>query len=97
MADLFTRPEAKEELDLGKQTLVGVEPHTKQIKTRLKFLYYILKHSTLTLPLDHLNTLWDCVIGNGLTPKEKDLGTRLCRHARMHTQHRTVLTLVAQA
>lgn len=68
------RPEAKEELDLGKQTLVGVEPHTKQIKTRLKFLYYILKHSTLTLPLDHLNTLWDCVIGNGLTPKEKDLG-----------------------
>jgi hypothetical protein len=65
-------------LDLGKQTLVGVEPHTKQIKTRLKFLYYILKHSTLTLPLDHLNTLWDCVIGNSLTPKEKDLGTRPC-------------------
>jgi hypothetical protein len=59
---------------VGKQTLVGVEPHTKQIKTRLKFLYYILKHSELTLPLHHLDTLWDCVIGNCLTRKEKDLG-----------------------
>jgi hypothetical protein len=64
-------------LDLDLQTLVGVEPHLKQIKTRLRFLHYILKYSTLTLPLHHLNTLWTCVIDNGLTTHEKDRGTHL--------------------
>lgn len=64
-----------DDADLNKQILVGVEPHLKQIKTRLKFLYYILKHSSLKLPLHHLNTLWKCVIENGLTPEERDFGT----------------------
>lgn len=64
----------EDERDTNKQILIGVEPHLKQMKIRLKFLHYILKYSSLNLPLHHLDTLWRCIIDDGLTPEEKDLG-----------------------
>jgi hypothetical protein len=60
--------------NLDEMVLSGNNTYIDQIKDRLDFLNYILRHSMLTLSVNQVDILWKSVIMEPLTLREREEG-----------------------
>lgn len=51
-------------------TLYGIYPHTKQVDTRLTFLFQLIKTGKLTLEAQHIDKLWQLFFVDAITSEE---------------------------